>query len=85
MLIYLSLFERRLEVRCDRAVMAGISQSDLDAIRNAVLEKVRTGDAVGGLIAGLDQAEAILAKELPATAVVVDALPNDLLLFHPRP
>jgi len=84
-LIYLSLFERRLEVRCDRAVMEKLSQPDLDAIRDAVLEKVRTGDAIGGLIAGLDRAETILAKALPATAAVVDALPNDLLVFHPRP
>jgi len=84
-LIYLSLFERRLEVRCDRAVVEKISQSDLDAIRDTVLQQVRTGDAIGGLIAGLDQAEAILAKALPATATVVDSLSNDLLLFHPRP
>jgi len=84
-LIYLSMFERRLEVRCDRAVIERIKQPELDAIRDAVLPKVRKGDAVGGLIDGLDRAEAILAKALPATAVVVDALPNDLLVFHPRP
>lgn len=85
MLIYLSLFERRLEVRCDRALAEKISQSDLEAVRDAVLQQVRTGNAIGGLIAGLDRAEAILAKALPATAAVSDALSNELLFFHPRP
>jgi putative membrane protein len=85
LLIYLSLFERRLEVRCDRAVMEKTSQSDLETIRDAVLQKVRKGDPLGGLIDGLDRSEAILARALPATAAVVDALPNDLLVFHPRP
>ena len=84
-LIYLSLFERRLEVRCDRAVAETIQQSDLEAIRDAVLAKVRTGDPGGGLIAGLDRAEEILAKALPATDAAIDTLSNDILLFHPRP
>jgi len=84
-LIYLSLFERRLEVRCDRAVAKKIKQPDLDAIRDAVLEKVRGGDATGGLIAGLDRAEEFLAKALPASSATPDALSNEVLLFHPRP
>lgn len=84
-LIYLSLFERRLEVRCDRAVLEKIKQPDLDAIRDAVLDKVCTGNAIGGLLAGLDRAEEILAKALPATDAAGDALSNEVLLFHPRP
>lgn len=84
-LIYLSLFERRLEVRCDRAVAERVKQSDLDAIRDAVLGKVRKGDVAGGLIAGLDRAEAVLAKALPASDATPDAISNEVLLFHPRP
>jgi len=84
-LIYLSLFERRLEVRCDRAVLEKIQQTDLDAIRDSVLDKVRNGDAKGGLIAGLGRAEAILAKALPASEATPDALTNEVLVFHPRP
>jgi putative membrane protein len=84
-LIYLSLFERRLEVRCDRAVIEKVQQAELDAIRDSVLEKVRRGDARGGLIAGLDRAEAILAKALPASESTPDALANEVLVFHPRP
>lgn len=85
MLIYLSLFERRLEVRCDRAVAGKIGEADLEAIRDTVLIGVRTGDLVGGLIGGLDRAEASLAKAFPGTDLAVETLSNDLLLFHPRP
>jgi len=84
-LIYLSLFERRLEVRCDRTIAEKIQQPDLDALRDAVLEKVRVGDASGGLMAGLDRAEEILAKALPAREATPDPLSNKVLLFHPRP
>ncbi|MEQ1852461.1 MAG: TPM domain-containing protein [Chthoniobacteraceae bacterium] len=85
MLIYLSLFERRLEIRCDRAVAEKLSQADLDAIHSAVLDKVRAGDPTGGVIAGLTRAEDSLAKAFPATGAAPDELPNELLVFHPRP
>ncbi len=84
-LIYLSLFERQLRVQCDRALTEKISQADLDTIRDAVLGKVRAGDPTGGLLAGLECAETILAKALPASSTAADPLSNDLLLFHPRP
>ncbi len=85
LLIYLSLFERRLEIRCDRALVEKIPQADLEAIRDAVLAKVRTGHVAEGLLAGLDRAEEILARVLPATGSATEALANDLLVFHPRP
>lgn len=85
MLIYLSLFERRLEIRCDRAVAEKLSQADLDAIHSAVLDKVRAGDPTGGVIAGLARAEDSLAKAFPATGAAPNELANELLVFHPRP
>ena len=84
-LIYLSLFERRLEVRCDRAVAEKVQQADLEAVRDVVLDKVRTDDATAGVMAGLDRLEAILAAAVPAGDATPDALSNQVLLFHPRP
>jgi len=84
-LIYLSLFERRLEVRCDRAVAEKLATADIESIRDAVLAKLKSGDLPGALVMGLDRAEAILAKAIPGTGLAADALSNDLLLFHPRP
>lgn len=84
-LIYLSLFERILEIRCDHAVAGKISAADLQLIRDAVLEKIRQGDPASGLLAGLDCAQDILAKAIPASGINNDPLHNQLLLFHPRP
>lgn len=85
LLIYLSLFERSLEVRCDQAIAAKVQQADLEAIRDAVLARVRTGDVAGGLIAGLDRTEELLSKVYPSTGSATETLANELLLFHPRP
>lgn len=85
LLLYLSLFERRLEVRCDSAVAGRVTQEDIDAIRDAVLEKVRAQDTTGGLLAGLNCAEGILSKAIPASDRSLDALPNRVLIFHQRP
>lgn len=85
LLIYLSFFERRLEVLGDSAVMQKLSQADLETIRDATLENVRLGEPIQGLLAGLDRAQEKLAKVLPATKAMTTALPNELLVFHPRP
>ena len=84
-LIYVSLFERRLEIRCDRALTAKLPPSTLTAIRDAVLPRLKAGDLAAGLLAGLDQAETALAAAMPTTGHPADRLPDTVLLFHPRP
>jgi len=85
LLIYLSLFEHRLEIRCDHAIAEKIPEADLNTIRDSVLGGVRAGRLADALIAGLDRAEESLAGAVPATDLAKGELPNQLLLFHPRP
>ena len=85
LLIYLSLFERRLEIRCDSLAAAALSDKDLESIRDAVLSEVRLGRIAEGLLAGLEAADALLAEALPKVREEAESLPNELLLFHPRP
>lgn len=68
LLLYLSLFERRLEIRADRAVAGGLGDDDLAAIRDAVLGAVRREGVAAGLLAGLEAAELPLVGLLPADA-----------------
>eukprot|EP01041_Mallomonas_annulata_P019911 gene19911-39463_t len=84
-LLYVSLFERRVEIRCDRALAATLPPSTLPTIRDAILARLKTGDVAAGLIAGLDEAETALAKAMPATGTPSRQLPDTVLLFHPRP
>jgi putative membrane protein len=85
LLIYLSLFEHRLEIRCDSEISGKITPDDLETIRDVVLERVRTGNLTDGLLAGLDEADRILAVAMPHSTDTSDVLPNNLLVFHPRP
>jgi putative membrane protein len=85
LLIYLSLFEHRLEIRCDQTIAEQIPEADLEAIRDEILTLVRAGKITEGLLAGLDPAEKSLAKHVPATDLATESLPNQLLVFHPRP
>ncbi len=85
LLIYVSLFEHRLEIRCDKAAAEKLTSEDLEEIRDVVLRVVRKGQVADGLIAGLEKAEERLASALPHTGQVTDTLKNEVLVFHPRP
>lgn len=85
LLIYVSLFEHRLEIHCDSALAGKLAPADLETIRDAVLAQIRKGNLTAGLIAGLDDAEKILSTVLPHTDNSLDALQNEVLVFHPRP
>jgi putative membrane protein len=84
-LIYLSLFERRVEIRCDRTLADRLPPMVLPAIRDAVLARLKTGDLSAGLLGGLDVAETALAEAMPAIGAPAEPLPNAVVLFHPRP
>jgi len=85
LLIYLSLFEHRLEIHCDEAVAGRIPAEKLEALRDAVLNRVAKGEFTEGLLDGLDLAEKLLTEALPSSGDTAGELPNELLLFHPRP
>lgn len=85
LLIYLSLFEHRLEVHGDCSLLEKVTVEELEAIRDAVLDQVRAGRIADGLAAGLHVAEDLLARVLPYSEAVKDELPNEVLVFHPRP
>jgi putative membrane protein len=85
LLIYLSLFEHRLEVHGDKLLLEKVTVEELESIRDAVLQRVRAGKITDGLLAGLEIADGVLARALPHTGEETDTLANDLLVFHPRP
>ncbi len=84
-LIYLSLFEHRLEIQCDQAVASKLKPDDLESIRDAVLKSVAIGEFTEGLLAGMKESETLLSKALPKSATGTSSLSNEPLLFHPRP
>ena len=85
LLIYVSLFERRLEIHFDSLLDGKLAPGDLDSIRDAVLLHLRAGNLTDGLMAGLNEADRVLSLALPHSEDSVDALQNQVLVFHPRP
>lgn len=83
-LIYVSLFEHRLEILADRTAAEVITAEELAEMRDVALEKIRSGDFAEGLVQALSLAQEKLAVALPHTADQ-ESLDNELLVFHPRP
>lgn len=84
-LIYLSLFEKQIAIRGDSVIMEKLTSQDLEQIRDAVLKELVKGQVADGMMAGLDEAEKLVSKAIPSSGKGADQLPNDLLVFHPRP
>ncbi len=84
-LIYLSLFEKQIAIRGDNVIMDNFTSQDLEQIRDAVLAELVKGQVADGMMAGLDEAEKLVCKAIPCSGKGEDQLPNDLLIFHPRP
>lgn len=64
-LLFVSLFERRVVVLADQGIDAAVDAEAWDATDAAVLDGVAAGDLRGGLIAGLERAGALLEEHFP--------------------
>lgn len=77
-LICVCLFERRVVVLGDLAISETLNQEDWDGVRDSVLEGVKSKDLKGGLIAGIENAGALLAQHFPADTDNPDEVTNEL-------
>lgn len=84
-LIYASLFERRVVVLAGSEASAALGQAGLDAIRDRAVERLKAGDVAGALTAALQLAADRLATALPPDGRPADQLDNRVQVIHPRP
>ena len=84
-LIYVSLFERRVHVLADARAMEVLGQAGVDAIRDTAVARLREGRRADTFIDAIVAAARALAPALPPEPANQDELPNRLLVFHPRP
>ena len=85
LLIYLSLFERRLEILPDHALREGLRPESCAAIRDAILAELGEKPLSAAILAGLEKAGPLLAQAAPATLPACDPQPDQVLVFSPRP
>lgn len=85
-LVYVSLFERRVVVLADEAGLDALGTETIEAMRDAALEQLRAKEVAKAFTGAVALAGPRLAKVLPARR---DGNPNELedhvLVFHPRP
>lgn len=85
-LIYLSLFERRVVILADKGALVYLTQSDVDKLCSEAVGKLRQGEGKEMFLTTIDAAADLLAPGLtPDEDEVVNELSNELALFHPRP
>ncbi len=82
-LIYLSLFERRVLILADHG--AGLTEQNLSELRDLAVARLKAGQGVEALTAPIAAAAEMLSGKLPYEADDVNELPDELILIHPRP
>ena len=86
MLIYVSLFERRVVVLADHQALSVLGESGIEALRDTAVSHLKQGGLVDSFVETINQAATGLAEALPADSKEnPDELSNRVLQFHPRP
>ena len=85
LLVYVSLFERRLILLADDGVMEKLGQEFLDELRDRATVDLKAGRFLEGLTGTVRGAADRLADALPIQANDVNELANRVIVFHPRP
>lgn len=80
-LIYVSLFEHRVQVVGDEAINEKLSQSDWDELRDIVISGFKSGNPADGMRKGILHAGELLAKHFPISADDQNELHNTLHLI----
>jgi putative membrane protein len=76
-LLFLSEAERRVELLADRGIHERVGTEDWQALVNAVVESIRTGQAGAGIASAVDAIGARLAQHFPPSQDDVNELPDE--------
>jgi putative membrane protein len=79
-LIFVSLFERRVVVLGDRGIDAVVGPEHWQAVDEAVLRGIARGSVRDGLVAGIELAGALLVEHFPAGASDRNELPDRVIV-----
>lgn len=86
LLIYFSLFERRVVVLADQGALQALGQSGVEQVRDAALSALRQGKPVQAMVDCVTRAGQLLGEKLPCSQGGGDnELADDLVILHPRP
>lgn len=78
-LLYLSLSEHRAEIVADAAIHSKVAPETWGDAMAALVDRMRAGDAAGGMAAAVAQIGVVLAEHLPKTSDDTNELPDRLI------
>ncbi|MCB8959058.1 MAG: TPM domain-containing protein [Ardenticatenales bacterium] len=78
LVIYLSLYERQVQILGDESLDDVLSQAEWDALRDLVVSGLREGHGADGLIAAIRRCGELLAAPVPVAAGDRNELHNEL-------
>ena len=79
--IYVSLFERRVCVWSDRTISAKIPETEWKTITETLIRALHDGKARDGMVDAIRRCGDLLAKDFPVKPGDVNELPNELRLL----
>jgi uncharacterized membrane protein len=79
-LIYLAVEDRKLAIVGDEAIHARVDPGYWHAIRDRMVERLRSGAARDAVVQAVEDVGAVLAREFPRRPDDVDELPDDVSL-----
>ena len=82
-LIYLSVFERRIVILADQSCKNGLGMEKIQEICSSTIEKLKAGNYRDAILLALDQLSTQLTASLPATRQLAEnELSDRVLVFH---
>lgn len=85
LLVYISLFERRVHVVASNSMNEKIGHDKLEQVKDIILDHFINKDYAKGLeLASLNVGE-VLSENFPSSAESTNHLSDHIRLFHPRP
>jgi putative membrane protein len=86
LLIYVSLFERRVVILADRNARQALGDERIDELRDQAVAQLRSGQFAESFIAAIESAGHDFAEKLPGErSVNPNELDDHVLCYHPRP
>lgn len=86
LLIYASLFERRIVILADRQVNEALGEQELERLRDVAVAHLKDGAFEQAFLDVIREAEPMLAERLPAERELnANELANHVVMYHPSP
>ena len=81
-LIYISLFEKRVVVVADEGINSKVKQTDWNSVVDIIIKGIKAKKAKQGIIDGVESCRSLLKEHFPVLADDVNELNNSIIIIN---